>query len=61
MEVSNELKQLYKLLKDIKSSNDSDYHYLKFIVQKCYKDEMYLLLKQLEEMNEYFDLKWDYE
>ena len=56
MEVSNELKQLYKLLKDIKSSNGSDYHYLKFIVQKCHKDEMYLLLKQLEEMNEYYKM-----
>lgn len=56
MEVSNELKQLYKLLKDIKSNNGSDYHYLKFIVQKCHKDEMYLLLKQLEEMNEYYKM-----
>lgn len=51
MEVSNELKQLYKLLKELKEGDgSSDYHYLKFIVQNVERDAMFLLLKQLEQM-----------
>ena len=50
MEVSEELKQLYKLLKELKEGNGADYHYLKFIVQKCHRDEMFLLLQQLRAM-----------
>ena len=50
MEVSEELKQLYKLLKELKEGNGSDYHYLKFLVQNTERDAMYLLLKQLEQM-----------
>lgn len=50
MEVSEELKQLYKLLKELKEGNGTDYCYLKFIVQKCHRDEMFLLLEQLRAM-----------
>ena len=50
MEVSEELKQLYKLLKEIKEGNGSDYCYLRYIVQNTERDAMYLLLKQLEQM-----------
>ena len=50
MEVSEELKQLYKLLKEIKEGNASDYCYLRYIVQNTERDAMYLLLKQLEQM-----------
>ena len=50
MEVSEELKQLYKLLKEIKEGNGSDYCYLRYIVQNTERDAMYLLLKQLEKM-----------
>ena len=51
MEVSEELKQLYKLLKELKQGDgNSDYHYLKFLVQNTERDAMGLLLKQLEQM-----------
>ena len=51
MEVSKELKQLYKLLKELKEGDgSSDYHYLKFLVQNTERDAMGLLLKQLEQM-----------
>lgn len=50
MEVSEELKQLYKLIKELKEGNGADYHYLKFLVQSTERDAMYLLLKQLEKM-----------
>ena len=51
MEVSNELKQLYRLLKDRKSSNGSDYYYLKWLVMNTERDHMAMLLQQLEKMN----------
>ena len=52
MEVSEELKQLYKLLKEIKEGNASDYCYLRYIVQNTERDAMYLLLQQLNKMQE---------
>ena len=57
MEVSNELKQLYKLLKDIKSSNGSDCYYLRWLVMNTECDYMAMLLQQLEKMNK--DYKMD--
>lgn len=50
MEVSEELKQLYKLLKSINESNGAEYHYLKFLVMNTETNHLYLLLKQLEKM-----------
>lgn len=50
MEVSEELKQLYKLLKSINESNGAEYYYLKFLVMNTETNHLYLLLKQLEKM-----------
>ena len=56
MEISNELKQLYKLLKDIKSNNGSDYHYLRQLVMNTECDYMAMLLQQLEKMNKNYKM-----
>ena len=54
--VSIELKQLYTLLKQIKTSDkQADYHYLKWILQHTDRDFMFLLLKQLEKMEQEYN------
>ena len=56
--VSDKLKELYQLLKELELSNDSsNFYYYRFLVQNGEKDYMYLLLKQLDKMNEKYNLE----
>lgn len=56
--VSDKLKELYKLLQELELSTDeSNFYYYRFLVQNCEKDYMYLLLQQLNKMNEMYNLK----
>jgi hypothetical protein len=56
--VSDKLKELYKLLQELELSTDeSNFYYYRFLVQNCEKDYMYLLLQQLNKMNEIYNLK----
>ena len=56
--ISDKLKELYKLLQELELSTDeSNFYYYRFLVQNCEKDYMYLLLQQLNKMNEIYNLK----
>ena len=56
--VSDKLKELYKLLQELELSTDeSNFYYYRFLVQNCEKDYMFLLLQQLNKMNEIYNLK----
>lgn len=49
--MSDQIRELYDLLTDLKrKDNKEDHCYLRFIVQNGGRDYMFLLLQQLEEM-----------
>ena len=50
IEVSQELKDLYKLLNKLDSDGNSSYHYLRYIVRNGERDYLYLLLNILKDM-----------
>lgn len=50
IEVSQELKDLYKLLNKLDSDGKSSYHYLRHIVRNGERDYLYLLLNILKDM-----------
>ena len=51
IEVSEELKELYRLIKKLDSNeNNSAYHYFKFIVRSAHRDYLFLLFNVLKEM-----------
>lgn len=51
IEVSEELKELYRLIKKLDSNeNNSAYHYFKFIVRNGDRDYLFLLFNVLKEM-----------
>ena len=51
IEVSEELKELYKLIKKLDSNeNNSAYHYFQFIVMNGDRDYLFLLFNVLKEM-----------